>query len=302
MEVPPAGDDLENLDNLIADSLAGVQNALDSDRNAAPAQPDAAVNSAGLAVQQLQKGPTKEGDAVSSEAFFNNLVKSFEDKDFQASMAKALQITDEKETSSALVSSGPGAVVEASSTEGVEDFLKNFMGSFDNAVGNDENFANSMTSLVTSMLSKDVITEPLQQIADAFEPWLVSQKDLKAADRTRYEAQLRLYKEILHMYKKASDPIPDDVQQQVHKLLAELQQLGEPPADVMKQIQPKEAENGDESFEDFVKSMGLGNNLGAAEQDILKKLTEDPEELTKVMKDMAGQLGEDGAEEACKQQ
>ena len=32
---------------------------------------------------------------------------------------------------------------------------------------------------------------------------------------------------------------------------------------------------GDESFEDFVKSMGLGNNLGAAEQDILKKLTED---------------------------
>ena len=52
-----------------------------------------------------------------------------------------------------------------------------------------------------------------------------------------------------------------------------------------------------------MKSMGLGDNLGAAEQDLLKKLTEDPEELTKVMKDMAGQLGEGGSpEEACKQQ
>jgi len=96
--------------------------------------------------------------------------------------------------------------------------------------------------------------------------------------------------------------LPDGAQQEVHRLLAELHTLGEPPADVMKGIAPKEAADGDESFEDFVKSMGLGDNLGAAEQDLLKKLTEDPEELTKVMKDMAGKLDGESPEEACKQQ
>jgi len=56
--------------------------------------------------------------------------------------------------------------------------------------------------------------------------------------------------------------------------------------EVMKQISPKEAEEGGESFEDFMKSMGLDQGLGAAEQDLLKKLTEDPEELTKAMNEL----------------
>merc|ERR1711988_2040657 len=135
------------------------------------------------------------------------------------------------------------------------------------------------------MLSKDVIVEPLQQIADALEPWLKdsAQSGLSAADRSRYEAQLKLYKDIIKVYKSAgdADPVPDSVQQEVQRLLTELHMLGEPPAEVMKQIAPKEAADGDESFEDFVKAMGLSDNLGAAEQDLLKKLTEDPEELTK---------------------
>jgi len=300
MEAPHQSDDLDNLDNLIAESLAGVDKALDGDRNASPAQADAA-NSAGEAVRELQKGPAKEGE-VANEVFFSNLVKSFEDKDFQESMAKALQFSDEKEPAGEKAASGPTASVEASSSEGAEDFLKNFMKSFENAAGSDDKFTDQMTSLVTSMLSKDVIVEPLQQIADALEPWLKDQKDLKSSDRGRYESQLKLYKEIINIYKNVSDPVPEDAQQEVHKLLADLHLLGEPPAEVMKQIAPKEAENGEESFEDFVKSMGLGDNLGAAEQDILKKLTEDPEELTKVMKDMAGKLGEEGSEEACKQQ
>jgi len=294
----------DDLDNLIADSLAGVQSALDGDRKAAPAQTtaEAATTNASEAVRELRQGPAKDGE-VSSEVFFTNLVKSFQDEKFQQSMAEALQITDEKEPAKA--AAGGQLAVPAASEAGAEDFLQNFMKMFDNAVGQDESFANSMTSLVTSMLSKDVIVEPLQQIADALEPWLRDQTDLSASDRTRYEAQLKLYKEIVKCYKSAgdADPVPDPIQQEVQRLLAELHLLGEPPSEVMKQIAPKEAENSDESFEDFVKSMGLGDNLGAAEQDLLKKLTEDPEELTKVMKDMAGKLGDsDSPDEACKQQ
>lgn len=88
----------------------------------------------------------------------------------------------------------------------------------------------------------------------------------------------------------------------MQRLLSELHLLGQPPDEVMRQIAPKEAEDGDESFEDFMKTMGLDSNLGAAEQDLLKKLSEDPEELTKAMKDMAQGLEEGFNEDACKQQ
>lgn len=299
----------DDLDNLIAESLTGVNTALEGDRKAAPAQSteDKAATSAGEAVRELQQGPSRtHGDEVASEVFFSNLVKSFQDDSFQKSMADALQITDTKEPAGdlALLTSDQRTAAASSSDAGAEDFLKNFMKSFENAVGSDESFQNSMTSLVTSMLSKDVIVEPLQQIAEALEPWLRDQKDLSKSDRDRYEAQLKLYKQIITVYKSAgdADPVPDPVQQEVQSLLTQLHLLGEPPTDVMKQIAPKEAENGEESFEDFVKSMGLGDNLGAAEQDLLKKLTEDPDELTKVMKDMAGKLDGDNPEEACKQQ
>merc|ERR1719499_728085 len=148
------------------------------------------------------------------------------------------------------------------------------------------------------MLSNDLICEPLEQISEKLEPWLKSQKGLAQAERNRYEAQLRMYKQILSVYRQSPDPLPDDAQQEVQRLLTELHALGQPPDDVMKQIAPKEADEGGESFEDFMKSVGLDDNLGKNEQDLLKKLSEDPEELTKVMKDMAEGL----PDEACKQQ
>merc|ERR1711865_600733 len=131
------------------------------------------------AMKQLKEGPPRDGDGnvvEPNEAFFNNLVKSFQEESFQKSMAEALQISAEKESSSSLALAGPSAPPAAES--GAEDFLKNFMSSFESAVGNDQGFADQMSSLVTSMLSKDVIVEPLQQIADALEPWLRDQKGL----------------------------------------------------------------------------------------------------------------------------
>lgn len=289
----------DDLDNLIAESLTGVETALEGDRKAAATE--TATTSAGEAVKELQQGPGSAEDGVPSEVFFGNLVKSFQDENFQKSMAAALQIT-EKEPATPALASGPSAPAAASNSE-TEDFLQNFMKSFESAVGSDESFANSLSSLMASMLNKDVIVEPLQQIADALEPWLRDQKGLAAGDRSRYEAQLKLYKEIIRVYASVDgDNIPDSAKQEVNRLLAELHTLGEPPAEVMKSIAPKEAENNEESFEDFVKSMGLGDNLGAAEQDLLKKLTEDPEELTKVMKDMASKMDSDSPDEACKQQ
>jgi peroxin-19 len=187
----------------------------------------------------------------------------------------------------------------ASAGGDVEEFLQSFMKSFDKAVGSsDDGFDKEITSLMTSMLSKDLVVDPLKQIADGLEPWLKNQKGLSASDRTKYQDMLRLYRKIIETYEQNPDPLPEGPREEVQRLLAELHSLGQPPDEVMQQISPADAQEGDESFEDFMKSMGLDKGLGTAEQDLLKKLSEDPEELTKAMKEMAGGL----SDEACKQQ
>uniref|UniRef100_A0A7S1LFM7 Peroxin-19 n=1 Tax=Alexandrium catenella TaxID=2925 RepID=A0A7S1LFM7_ALECA len=296
----------DDLDNLITDSLGGVQSALEGERKAAAPAPAAASEPAAQAVRELRQGPAREGEEPPSEEFFGSLVKTFQDEQFQKAMAEILQGADTACASgpvpddSKVAEEGKAA---GSADVGVEDFLQNFMKSFDKAIDNDGNFEQNLTSLMTSMLSNDLICEPLQQIADNLEPWLQTQKEkgLPAAEQSRYEAQLQKYKQILGVYKSSSDPLPESAREEVQRLLSELHALGQPPDEVMKQIAPKEAEDGNESFEDFVKSMGLDSNLGAAEQDLLKKLSENPDELTQVMKDMAKGLPED-AGEACKQQ
>jgi len=183
----------------------------------------------------------------------------------------------------------------------VSDFLGNFMKSFQQAVGGDPEFAQRMNSVMATMCPKSLIYEPVKQMADAYEPWLKEQTGLSSADRSRYESQMKLYKEIVNTFNSCdSDQLPEDMQEKVQSLFQEIHALGDPPAEMMKKMEPKEAGEGEDSFEDFVKSMGLNENLGAAEQDLLKKLTEDPEELTKVMKEMSDQVGDDP--EACKQQ
>jgi len=300
----------DDLDTLIADSLGGVQSALEGERKAAPAPQPAEPSgrsSAGEAVREMQQGPTRpdgQGDGEPpSEEFFSSLVKTFQDEEFQKAMTTVLQATDTSGASGPVPSDTSARdAAKANGSDGVEDFLQNFMNYFDKAVDSDSSFEQNLTTLMTSMLSSNLICEPLQQIADHLEPWLKSQKGLPSAEQSRYEAQLRMYKQILTVYKGNPDPLPEGARDEVQRLLTELHSLGQPPEEVMRQIAPKDAEDGSESFEDFAKSMGLDNNLGAAEKDLLKKLSDNPEELTKVMKDMAQGLPDAASAEACKQQ
>jgi peroxin-19 len=281
---PKVDEDDDDLDDLIGDSLAGAQSAAKDE--AKPETAAEAASHAADAVKELQEGPT-----LPAEDGFQNLVKLFQGDDLQKAMAEAL-----KDTAGA-AGSGEGG------DQPNEDFLQNFLKSFEAAVGNDEGFANSLGSLMTSMLSNDLICEPLKQIAEKLEPWLKEQKDLSPEDKARYEQQLDTYKKIIDIYEKNSDPLPDGAREEVQKLLSELHTMGQPPDEVMKAIQPKEAEGGDtENFEEFMKSMGLADGLSGQEQELLKKLSEDPEELTKAMKEMAESLGKEGGGEECKQQ
>lgn len=286
----------DDLDNLIADSLGGVQSALDGDRRAASpsggmsADAGAGGRSAADAVRELRDGG---GDDLANEELFSCLVKTLQDENFQKTMSEALQGID----SSATAAEGVELPATANG-HGLEDFLQGFSKSFEGAAASDSKFDKEITSLMTSMLPTDLICEPLQQIADRLEPWLKSQKGLAEKEKTRFESQLKLYRKIVSTYKDSPDPLPEATQAEVQQLMAELHLLGQPPDEVMKEISPKEAEDGGETFEDFMKTMGLDQGLGTSEQDLLKKLSEDPEALTTAMKELSAGLPEDG----CKQQ
>mmetsp|Transcript_63774 Transcript_63774/g.183359 ORF Transcript_63774/g.183359 Transcript_63774/m.183359 type:complete len:329 (-) Transcript_63774:137-1123(-) len=326
----------DDLDNLIAESIGGVQSALESERKAASTSSvSAAIGNAGTsqewakeAVRELKEAPVPGDGQVPGEDFFAQIAKTFQDESFQKAMADALKGVDPEGVdlaTSAPVSgksaaaptalpaahAGPAASLApapasaassssaaAASDGNAEEFLSKFMQSFDKAVGGDESFEKSLGTLMPAMLSHELICEPLEQISSKLEPWLKSKTGLSQSERSRYETQLRMYKHILQVYRSSPDPLPDDAREEVQRVLTELHSLGQLPDDIMQQLAPKDAAPGDQSFEDFMKSMGLDNSLGSAEQDLLKKLSEDPEELTKVMKDMAEGL----PEEACKQQ
>lgn len=301
----------DDLDSLIADSLSGVQAALDGDRKAATTSDSG--RSADQAVRELQQGVGKGEAQPPGEDFFKDLVKTLQDENFQKAMAEAMQQTQTAEPkpaeskpavaeaapSPAPASTASTAAVASSSQSGdAEELFQNFMKSFDQEAGADKDFEQQLTNMMTSMLSSDLLTGSMQQIADALEPYLKTKKGLSKADRNRYEAQLKLYRQIVGVYKTNSDPLPDFARNQVQRMLEELQTLGNPPEEVMAQVVPKEVADGSESFEDMMKTMGLDSTLAGPEQDLMKKLADDPEELTKVMKEMAGGM----PEEACKQQ
>lgn len=304
----------DDLDNLIADSLGGVQSAIESERKpAASAVEQSTSGSGGIAceaVRELQQEPPRPVSKVDgqppTDEFFSSLVQTFQDATFQNAMADVLQNAD----ASAATGSIPDEINHADKSAsdatmaddpGVEDFLQKFLHSFDEAVGSDSKFEQNLASMMSSMLSSGLICEPLQQISESLEKWLKANTSLSDADQGRYDSQLRLYSQVLSICKSNPDPLPDTVRGEVQRLFEELHKLGQLPDAVLSEITPQDAEEGGESFEGFMQSMGLNSNLGAADQDLLKKLTENPEELTKVMKEMAEGFPEEGAD-TCEQQ
>ncbi|CAK0848994.1 unnamed protein product [Prorocentrum cordatum] len=85
----------DDLDNLIADSLGGVQSALDGERKA-DRPSGGGAGWAGEAVKEMQQGGMRmsDGEVQPNEEFFSNLVQTFQDESFQKAMTGLLQGMD----------------------------------------------------------------------------------------------------------------------------------------------------------------------------------------------------------------
>merc|ERR1712064_267459 len=107
---------------------------------------------------------------MGNQELFSNLMKSFQDDTFQKAIAETLAATEgsappSQAAAAPQLDSAPAASSSAQSTTSksetpdpsAKDFLQNTLKSFEDAMSNDPNFTKSLSSLMTSMLSNDLM-------------------------------------------------------------------------------------------------------------------------------------------------
>ncbi|KAG5641154.1 hypothetical protein DXG03_005880 [Asterophora parasitica] len=100
--------------------------------------------------------------------------------------------------------------------------------------------AGLLENMMGQLMSKEVLYEPLKELADSFPPYLASPPaPLSAEDRTRFENQLACVRRILAVFDKPgySDENTAD-HTTISDLMAEMQGYGAPPSEVMGPLPP----------------------------------------------------------------
>ncbi|GAA0176304.1 membrane traffic protein [Lithospermum erythrorhizon] len=122
---------------------------------------------------------------------------------------------------------------------GVEGFGNDAM--MDDLVKQFEEMAGGqdMESIVETMmqqlLSKDILYEPMKEIADRYPKWLEDNKaKLSSEDYKRYSHQQELIKELIRVY----DTEPGNFTKVV-ELMQKMQDCGQPPSDIVQELAPE---------------------------------------------------------------
>jgi len=97
----------------------------------------------------------------------------------------------------------------------------------------EEGIENMMKGMMKKFMAKEVMYEPIKKITEEFPKYLDTHPGLAKDDRARYTSMLGAYRALL----KAYDDEPENVDQ-IARILHDVQQFGEPPAEIVKILQP----------------------------------------------------------------
>ncbi|TPX30797.1 hypothetical protein SmJEL517_g05722 [Synchytrium microbalum] len=94
-----------------------------------------------------------------------------------------------------------------------------------------------LEGMMESLLSKDVLYEPMKDLAAKYPAWLAENKsNLSEEDYARYTKQLSFVEQILAVY---DDPTPSpENSKRVVDLMQGMQECGNPPAEILKELAP----------------------------------------------------------------
>jgi len=111
----------------------------------------------------------------------------------------------------------------------MESFVKQF-----EALGGSQDMQGLMDTMMRQLLSKEVLYEPMKEIGDRYPEWLESHKsDLSSEDTARYKRQYDFIKQLCYVY----ETTPDDFQKVVD-LMQNMQDCGQPPPDIVRELAP----------------------------------------------------------------
>lgn len=232
-----------------------------------PAEP--AKEDFGANIEELIKDLNIEDPKAKEE--FEHLVKEFETT-HRADAKKAMdpQNFDSvmKDTMERLKKSGETIDEQLKNdpaSSNPEDMLSQLLAGLGDGQGGDMDMLKLLTDMLEQLSSKEVLYEPIKDLNTKFPEYLAENKDkISEADHTRYTKQYDVTKEILAVFESPGfDNESTEKREEVNGLLEKLQELGNPPKELV----------GDENdFPGFGGGDGLDFNSKDLPQDLGKEL------------------------------
>ncbi|CAM9570174.1 unnamed protein product, partial [Ectocarpus fasciculatus] len=119
--------------------------------------------------------------------------------------------------------------------------MENMMSEFEE-LGEKEDYQEAIDNVMRQLLSRDLMYEPITQVCNKFPEWLaIHRPNLRESDYMNFGKQYQIFQKLLAVYDMEPDNFP-----RLMELMFEIQQYGQIPAEIIKDIAPglKFDENG----------------------------------------------------------
>ena len=168
----------------------------------------------------------------------------------------------------------------------------------------------SLGKLLDDLLTPETILDSMEALSTEMDKFLATDPSLSAEELQKHSRQSEIYKEVAKIYKESPNISEDESHPEsgrLRDLLAELQELGQPPKQVIESLMISQL-SGDgmdggsldfmKEFQQFVGQATSGDGSaslpGLTEEDeqILKQLTTDPNAMKNLLSGMGNKDGD----------
>ncbi|TFK83339.1 Pex19-domain-containing protein [Polyporus arcularius HHB13444] len=185
----------------------------------------------GLGAAGVAKGKAGEASASGSKAGPSASAGAGAGTDFQENIRRAMDKLKESDQKAGEAS--------AQSTDGLEDIFSRMRGDMDSEESEEE-LKGILETMMSQLMSKDVLYEPLKELDDKFPSYLKdNDATLSAEDKARYASQSKVVAQIVATFEDPSYTDDDPLKgMKVVQLMQEMQEYGSPPAEIMGPLPP----------------------------------------------------------------
>jgi peroxin-19 len=101
-------------------------------------------------------------------------------------------------------------------------------------MGQKEDFQSVIDNMMRQLLARDVMYEPMKQICEMYPTWLAENvSKLSTIEYETYGKQFQLFQQLTAVYETEPDNFP-----RLMELMHDLQETGQPPAEIVKKLAP----------------------------------------------------------------